>query len=298
MSWWHDQAKRFPLLTPAQEIQLGQQVREWLDHPPPVPAAIERRGRKAMNRFVKSNLRLVLNFTERYRSVPQLYQEDLVQAGNIGLMRAAEKFDPARGYKFSTYAYWWIRQGIHSFLEHYGRSIRLPTTHAAQHSKLQAAIQDLSIELNRHPTRRELSQRLGWSLETIERIITRPAATLSLDARSKLCDHATVAEAIADPQMGLLDQIASADQLERLLAMVTRLDPRAQRIITDQFLSPVPSSLQALAQREQIDRSTVRAIIASSLATLRRLLEDRPIPSDLPPEDPPKYGQQLRLPWS
>lgn len=297
-SWWHDQCGRIPLLTPSEEIILGQQVRAWLDHPPPPPAAIARRGLRARDRFVSANLRLVINFCERYRSVPQQYQDDLLQAGNLGLMRAVEKFDPARGYKFSTYAYWWIRQGIHSFLEHYGRSIRLPTTHAAQHSKLQTAIHDLSAELNRHPTRYELSQRLGWSLETIERIVTRPAATLSLDAKSRLCDHATVAEAIADPQVELLDQIASGDQLEQLLVLIAQLEPRAQRIIVDQFLSPVPSSLQALAQREQVDRSTVRAIIASSLQALRRLLEDKPTPSAVAPEDPPKYGPQLGLPWS
>lgn len=297
-SWWHDQAGRFPLLTPAQEIHLGQQVRAWLDHPPPAPAAVERRGLRARDRFVRANLRLVINFCERYRSVPQQYQDDLIQAGNQGLIRAVEKFDPARGYKFSTYAYWWIRQGIHSFLEHYGRSIRLPTTHAAQHTKLYTAIQDLTVEFNRHPTRQELAQRLGWSVDTIERIITRPAATLSLDAKSKLCDNATVAEAVADPRGELLDQIASGDQLEQLLTAIGHLELRAQRIVIDQFLSPVPSSLQELAQREGCDRSTVRAVIARSLPILRRLLEGKPLPSVVRAEDPAQYGPQLGLPWS
>jgi RNA polymerase primary sigma factor len=297
-SWWHEQAGRFPLLTPSQEIHLGQQVRAWLDHPPPAPAAIERRGRRARDRFVRANLRLVINFTERYRSVPAQYQEDLIQAGNLGLMRAVEKFDPARGYKFSTYAYWWIRQGIHSFLEHYGRSIRLPTTHAAQHTKLHSAILDLSVQLNRHPTRAELAERLGWTPETIERVITRPVATLSLDARSSRCETATVADAIADPATSLLEGIASAEQMEVVLAAIGTLDPRSQRIIVDQFLSPVPSSLTVLASREQCDRATVRSAISRALVRLRWVLSGKPsavLPA--PVEQPTEYGSQLGLPW-
>lgn len=297
-SWWHDQAGRYCLLTPAQEIHLGQQVRAWLDHPPPVPPAIERRGLRARDRFVRANLRLVLNFCERYRSVPSQYQDDLVQAGNLGLMRAVEKFDPARGYKFSTYAYWWIRQGIHSFLEHYGRSIRLPTTHAAQHSKLQKAMLDLTAEQNRPPSRHELAERLGWSVDTIQRILNRPAARTSLDAPSRFCDGATVAEAVADPAADLMAQVASAEQLETVLAAIATLSPLAQRLVTDQYLSPEPMTLQQLAKLEGIDRATVRATLQRALLQLRRVLEGGVVPAvTLPTEPPAEYGPQLAL-WS
>lgn len=297
-SWWHDQAGRFPLLTPAQEIHLGQQVRAWLDHPPPVPPAIERRGLRARDRFVRANLRLVLNFCERYRSVPSQYQDDLVQAGNLGLMRAVEKFDPTRGYKFSTYAYWWIRQGIHSFLEHYGRSIRLPTTHAAQHTKLHKAILDLTAEHNRSPSRRELAERLGWSDETIQRVLNRPAARLSLDAPSRFCDGATVAEAVADPAADLMAQVASAEQLETVLKAIATLSPLAQRLVSDQYLSPAPMTLQQLAQLESIDRATVRATLKRALVQLRGVLDGRgnAVPK-LAAEPPTEYGPQLAL-WS
>lgn len=299
MTWWHDQAGRFPLLTPAQEIHLGQAVRKWLDHPGPVPPAIERRGRRAMDRFVKSNLRLVISFAEKYRSVPSQYQDDLIQAGNLGLMRAVERFDPARGYKFSTYAYWWIRQGVHSFLEHYGRSIRLPTTHAAQHTKIQNGLLELTAMLGRKPTRKELADHLGWPLETLERVISRPSASMSLDAESRFTEGATVSEAIADPSGPLLDRIASAEQLEILLAAIRRLEPRSQRVMLDQFLSPQPSTLHALARREQCDRSTIRSDISRSLLILKRLLEDKPISTSvMHPEDPPEYGPQLGLPWA
>lgn len=297
-SWIHDQARRYPLLTPAQEIHLGQQVRAWLDHPAPAPAAVERRGKRARDRFVRANLRLVLGFVERYRSVPAQYSDDLVQAGMLGLIRAVEKFDPARGYKFSTYAYWWIRQGIHSFLEHYGRSIRLPTTHAAQHTRIQTGLHELSGLLNRDPSRAELAEHLGWSVETLERILSRPAVTVSLEAPSRYCDGATVAEALPDPAADLLEAITSNDDLELLMAAISRLEPRAQRIITDQYLSPFPSSLQELAKRENMDRSSVRNTITRALHQLRLLLSEQPRPSVLSPPAPVEYGPQLSLPWS
>lgn len=295
-TWWHDQAGRWPLLTPSQEITLGQQVRAWLDHPPPAPEALERRGRKARDRFVKSNLRLVIGFAERYRSVPPQYQDDLIQAGNLGLITAVERFDPARGYKFSTYAYWWIRQGIHHFLEHYGRSIRLPSTHAAQAAKLQAAKLELTALLNRPPSRHEIASRLGWSIDTIERIITRPAATLSLDCAPSRCEGSTVADVVADPAADLLDQVADAEQLEGLLMAMARLEPQAQRIIADQFLAPVPSSLRELARREQLSVELTRALIGRSLNQLRLLLARTAPQKPAAPAAQVGYGPQLALP--
>ena len=295
MTWWHDQAGRFPLLTPAQEITLGQQVRAWLDHPDPPPALV-RRGQRARDRFVNANLRLVINLADRYRSVPSQYADDLIQAGNCGLMRAVEKFDPARGYKFSTYAYWWIRQGIHGFLEQHGRSIRLPTTHAAQYTRLQTAILQLTERLNRHPTRQELAAETGWTVETIDRVITRPSATVSLDAPNlSRDDGGTVAEAIADPSPALLDLVEGAERLERLTDALRLLSPLAERIVWDQFLSPAPTPQHVLARQEGISRDQVRAIVAQSLNQLRLILRGRRLPAPAPPE-PICRGDQITLP--
>ena len=297
MSWWHDQAGRFPLLTPAQEITLGQQIRAWLDHPEPVPPAIRRRGERARDRFVRANLRLVINVADRYRSVPPQYADDLIQAGNLGLITAVTKFDPARGYKFSTYAFWWIRQGIHSFLEHHGRTVRLPTTHAAQYTKLQAAMLRLREQLNRHPTRDELAAATGWTLEAIDRVLTRPTATVSLDAPTlQRDDGGTVAEVIAAPGPDLLELAASAEQLDSLLDALELLSPMAQRIITDQFLSPVATSQQQLARELGISRDQLRVIVAQSLNQLRLVLRGRrPVP---PAPERIEGGEQMALPIS
>jgi RNA polymerase sigma factor (sigma-70 family) len=126
---WLDAAGRQPLLSAAAEIHLGTLVRQWLDWEPTAAAAppeVRRRGLRARDRMVASNLRLVAHVVERFARPPQLSFEDALQAGAIGLVRAAELFDPARGYKFSTYAFLWIRQAITAEMDHSG-TIRLPS---------------------------------------------------------------------------------------------------------------------------------------------------------------------------
>ncbi|MEO1003756.1 MAG: sigma-70 family RNA polymerase sigma factor [Cyanobacteria bacterium J06638_7] len=125
---WIDAASRYPLLTAEQELHLGRQIREWLDHPDgrdDCPSAIRKRGIRARNRVVQCNLRLVATLALRKRLGPHTLLEDLLQCGALGLQRAAEKFDPARGYKFSTYAFWWIRQAMQRAAET-DRPVRLP----------------------------------------------------------------------------------------------------------------------------------------------------------------------------
>ena len=119
---------RIPLLTAQEEVHLGMIVKEWMEADQP-SLALERRGRRALQRMVTANLRLVVTVALRYiRRLKHLSHDpmDLVQAGNIGLLRAAEKFDPTRGYKFSTYGYWWIRQSINRYLQEHNGAIRLP----------------------------------------------------------------------------------------------------------------------------------------------------------------------------
>ncbi len=116
---WLQAAGRHPLLTPAEELHLGGLIRAWQDHPDgpeAAPSAIVRRGRRARDRMVAANLRLVANKARKMGGRNQQSGEliDRLQAGALALTRAAEKFDPARGYKFSTYAYWWIWQGINN----------------------------------------------------------------------------------------------------------------------------------------------------------------------------------------
>ena len=119
---------RIPLLTAQEEVHLGTIVKDWMESDAPSPA-LQRRGRRALQRIVSANLRLVVTVALRYiRRLKHLAHDpmDLVQAGNLGLLRAAEKYDPTRGYKFSTYGYWWIRQSINRYLQEHSGSIRIP----------------------------------------------------------------------------------------------------------------------------------------------------------------------------
>ena len=269
-SWWHDQAGRYPLLSPAQEIQLGQAIRAWLDHPPPPPAALERSGRRARERFIRSNLRLVLTFAERYRNVASHSMEDLHQAGNEGLIRAVEKFDPARGYKFSTYAYWWIRQAINAHLEQHGRVIRLPVNHSLQFARIQAALRELKQQLNHAPTRAEISEHLSWPVTTVERVLARPSATLSLDeAVPWLDDAGTVGDAIADPVT--LDEHQRLE-IEHLESEIRRLPGVTQRVLERVYLSGEARPILTLMQQEGLSRAAIRQQLSYGLALLRKAM--------------------------
>jgi RNA polymerase primary sigma factor len=296
-SWWHEQAGRYPLLTAAQEIHLGTAVRGWLDHPDPVPPATIRRGQRARDQFVRANLRMVISVVDRYRDAAPQYRCDLIQAGNEGLIRAVEKFDPTRGYKFSTYGYWWIRQSIHAYLEHHSRNIRLPTSHALQHNRLQAAMLRLLGELERPPSRQELADAAGWSVTTLEAILARPQATLSLDAPNRRMDDGTpLMDCIAAQTDDPLDALHNGLQLEKIEGFLHHLSPLGRRVIEDQFLSPTPSSLGALAKRERISRQQIRNTLNHSLRHLRRLASGCPLEPLKPPEhQPAEIGEQIEL---
>jgi len=121
LHWWGDSAGRFPLLTAAEEIELGRMVRAWQDHPDGpdgAPAGVRRRGMRARDRMVTANLRLVMKCAGRRQRTEA--GEDYLQAGAEGLVKAALRFDPERGYKFSTFAYWWIWQAQNVWKEHMG----------------------------------------------------------------------------------------------------------------------------------------------------------------------------------
>ncbi len=133
-AWWLDQIGRYPLLTPAQEIELGTAVQAWLQHsdgPERCPPSIRRRGNRAREQIVRCNLRLAVSYvTKRCQRLMRSHsQDDLIQAANEGIISAVEKFDPTRGYRFSTYAYWWIRQAVNRWVDRYSRAVTIPVLH-------------------------------------------------------------------------------------------------------------------------------------------------------------------------
>ena len=178
---------RVPLLTPAEEIQLGNQVQaaaelaDRTDLSPDEQRAL-RAGRRAKRRMIEANLRLVVAVSRRYPH-DALEQLDLIQEGTIGLVRAVEKFDPSRGYKFSTYAFWWIRQAMQRALDQHSRAIRSPVHAADLMRKARKVGRELYQTTGREPTLRELAEALGVADASLQAAALASSSLVSLDAR-------------------------------------------------------------------------------------------------------------------
>jgi RNA polymerase primary sigma factor len=201
---WLELAGRYPLLDKAQEVHAGQLVRRWLDWPggPDVaPVKVQRAGRRAKDKLINCNLRLVAAMSKPFfnRGLPQA---DVLQGGAMGLVRAAEKFDPARGYAFSTYATAWIRQGCRREIQNNARTIRVPTHALEKLATLRRVRCDLAQELGRMPTRAEVAERLAMAPDAVTELLRLTTEATSLDAKlgSKTDDGSELVDLLAAPE--------------------------------------------------------------------------------------------------
>lgn len=274
---WLEQAGRQPLLTAAETVHLGRLVRRWQDwepSPTDAPPAVQRRGRRARDRMVSANLRLVAHIARRARHglgilVPDSELPDLLQAGAIGLMRGAERFDPARGYKASTYLYWWIRQGISRWADTSTRTIRLPSTHAPTMNRLGRLTLAMADQLGRQPTRAELAVELEMTVADLDHLLLIGAGCQSLDASlpGRCSDEPStlgdLQAAPSEPDDPLRDQ---------LLAAIAALDDRSRRLICGRYGIGEPQTApMVLAVREGISVHRLRNLLRIAESRLRRL---------------------------
>ena len=238
-NWWLDQIGRYPLLTPSQEIELGNAIQAWLQHPAgpnAAPAAIQRRGRRAKDRFVNCNLRLAASYVSKHchRIVKQQGVDDLIQSANEGLIRAVERFDPTRGYRFSTYAFWWIRQSVSRWLELHGRTIAIPGSHSKHLGRLDAVARRLASELGRDPLPHEIAEGLGVSETVFQQLLINAQPISSLDV--VISDDGrdlTSIIGVEDPAMADLEQQDDRwQQAAKLRTLIHNLPPRDQQILT------------------------------------------------------------------
>ena len=180
---------RIPLLTAAEEIQLGRDIKNGLEIELQVPPG-ERdnkekrtviRGQRAKKRMMEANLRLVVSVAKKYMNFGMDLM-DLIQEGSLGLNRAVEKFDPERGYKFSTYAYWWIRQSMTRALDTQSRTIRLPLHLSEIYGKIRKLTREMEITIGRKPTYEELAEHCGCTPDRIREVTTAFTPIASLNA--------------------------------------------------------------------------------------------------------------------
>lgn len=287
-----------PLLSAAEEIRLARQVqkgRKLLEvkeeitlrsggvAPPQTVWAVEagltqrqlqrflHRAERARSRMVLANLRLVISLARRYPHRPGEL-EDLIQEGTIGLIKAVERFDPSRGYRFSTYATWWIREGIGSALITRGRTIRLPSTMVDQLNRLRQVQQQLAQQLGRDPSLAELAEATGLSPLDIREVLFRAQEPLSLDAQSGSTSERKLIETLAcrtsNPQEKLAISLMQQD-----IAQVFRdlPDPEATLLRFRYGLdTEKPLSLSATARRMGISRDRARGLERRANAAIRQ----------------------------
>ena len=257
-------AGRHPLLTAAQEVKLTKLV--------------ERGDARAKQTMVESNLRLVVSIAKRYRhqGLPFL---DLIQEGTLGLMRAVDKFDWRRGYKFSTYATWWISQAVARGLADKARTIRMPVHMVERRQHLDRADRMLSVELGREPTLQEVAERAGLSLPEALAVEAAARASTSLDQPLVAEESAVLGDMFAADGPLPEERVDSTFRSEALGEALALLGERERTVIALRFglHGTEPNTLAEIGRRLGFSRERARQLETNALEQLAQLREMEPL---------------------
>ncbi|MCT0215006.1 sigma-70 family RNA polymerase sigma factor [Synechococcus sp. CS-1330] len=286
ITWYLATIGREPLLTPAEEIELGNQVqtmmrlteegdRELSD----LEKKLLRIGKRSKQRMMKANLRLVVSVAKKYQG-KGLELLDLIQEGSLGLERAVEKFDPTRGYKFSTYAFWWIRQSMTRAIACQSRTIRLPVHLSERLTAIRKVSLDLAHKLGAMPSRQEIAEAMAMPIEELDGLLRQSLTTSSLDAPVNGDEgRSFLGDLIADSsEEEPLDRVERGIHQEQLGHWLSHLSDQERQVLQLRFglEGEERQTLAEIGRRLDVSRERVRQVELKALRKLRNLTRRTP----------------------
>ncbi len=286
-----DEIARTALLNAEQEVDLAEAIEaglfaEQLLEEGKIPSGVKREeleqlvalGRAAKMRFIAANLRLVVSVARKYTR-SQMPLLDLIQEGNTGLVRAVEKFDYQRGFKFSTYATWWIRQAISRAIAQQGRTVRLPVHVVEDLNRVTRVRRELTRDLGREAELSEVAAELGMDVDAVEDLLALGRDPVSLDTPVGDDGETRLGDLVHEVDQATPETVVLAGlHDERVRALLDRLDPRSADIVRYRYglADGREHSLAEIAERIGLSRERVRQLEAEALRRLRRLAASEP----------------------
>ncbi len=253
---------QIPLVTREEEIDLA--------------AEIAKGNGEARRKLIQSNLRLVVKIAHDFKGLG-LPLVDLISEGNIGLMKAVEKFDPSKGAKFSSYAAWWIKQSMRRALSNQSRTIRIPVQSAGKINKIKAARIKMSEELGREPTDNEIANRLDFSERTVSALRLAELRTFSLQDPIQKGEDSVFQDIIPDYGASTPDEtLCGLEMLKRLKILINKLDSREKLILILRFGldGGRPKTLEEVSKKIGRTRERVRQIQNLALKKLKKYIDE------------------------